>query len=196
MADAVMVVAIFAFGLGGWKAGFVRRLAGLGFFALSFVLGAWLKDPAGAVVHAFLPKIPDEYAGVVGYSIAFTLLLVGFNAFSAGVLSKVAVTGWSKATNKTLGAILGCLEAVLILSAVIVILHTYAVADASVAGFDLGFLHDARVAIDKSTIGRLLEDTTVPLVLLLLGPLLPTDIKSIVPSEIPGGIPGFPIPPL
>lgn len=30
--------------------------------------------------------------------------------------------------------------------------------------------------------------------LLLLCPLLPTDIKSIVPTTIPGGLPGFPVP--
>lgn len=54
--------------------------------------------------------------------------------------------------------------------------------------------HDIRVAVDESTIGKLLEDTTVPIVLLLLGPLLPKDISSIVPTTIPGGLPGFPIP--
>ena len=59
---------------------------------------------------------------------------------------------------------------------------------------DLGFLHDIRTAVDDSTIGKLLEDTTVPVVLLVLGPLLPTDIKSIVPTTIPGGLPGFPVP--
>ena len=196
MADAVMLLLIFALTLGGWKHGFVRRLAGLGFFALSFVLGAWLQGPAGALVHVFLPKIPQPLANVVGYSIAFTLILVAFNAFSAGVLSKLAVQGWSKVTNKSLGAALGLLEAVLILSAVIVILHAYSAADLPAVGVDLDFIHDVRVAVDHSTIGKLLEGTTVPLVLLLLGPLLPHDLKSIVPSEIPSGIPGFPIPPL
>jgi uncharacterized membrane protein required for colicin V production len=196
MADAVMLLLIFALTLGGWKQGFVRRLAGLGFFALSFVLGAWLQAPAGVIVHAFLPKIPQPIANVAGYSIAFTLLLVAFNAFSAGILSRFAVAGWSKATNKSLGAVLGFVEAVLVLSAAIVIVHTYAAADLPAVGVDLGFIHDIRVAIDHSTIGQLLENTTVPLVLLVLGPLLPHDLKSIVPSEIPGGIPGFPIPPL
>jgi hypothetical protein len=46
--------------------------------------------------------------------------------------------------------------------------------------------------METSTVGKLLEDTTVPLVLLLLGPFLPTDIKSIVPTQIPGGLPFFP----
>jgi hypothetical protein len=53
-------------------------------------------------------------------------------------------------------------------------------------------LSDLREAIDASTIGKLLEDTTVPIVLLLLGPFLPTDIKQVVPTQIPGGLPFFP----
>ena len=72
------------------------------------------------------------------------------------------------------------------------ILHTYT--DPASASTGLGFLRDIRVAVDDSTIGKFLEDTTVPLVLLLLGPLLPKDITSIVPRTIPGGLPGFPIP--
>ena len=196
MADAVMLLFVFALTLGGWKQGLVRRLAGLAFFALSFVLGAWLQGPSGAVVHAVLPKIPQSIANVVGYSIAFSLILVVFNAFSSGILSRVGTGGWSKATNKILGAIVGFVEAVLILSAVIVILHAYAAADLAVGGVGLGFVQDVRVAVDHSTIGKVLESTTVPLVLIVLGPLLPADLKTLVPTQFPGGIPGFPIPPI
>ena len=89
----------------------------------------------------------------------------------------------------------GALESVLIISAGIVILHTYTDASTGLSAFtDLGFLHDLRTAVDESTIGKFLEDTTVPFVLFLLGPLLPKDISSIVPTTIPGGLPGFPIP--
>ena len=49
-------------------------------------------------------------------------------------------------------------------------------------------------ALYGPTIGQILENTTVPLVLLVLGPFLPTDIKSIVPTQIAGGLPFFPIP--
>jgi uncharacterized membrane protein required for colicin V production len=196
MADAVMLLFVFALTLGGWKQGLVRRLAGLGFFALSFVLGSWLQAPAGAVVHVFFPKIPQTIANVVGYSIAFSLILVAFNAFSSGILSRVGTGGWSKATNKVLGAIVGFVEAILILSAAIVILHAYSAADLVVGGVDFSLVHEIRLAVDHSTIGKLLEGTTVPLVLVVLGPLLPTDLKTLVPTQFPGGIPGFPIPAL
>jgi hypothetical protein len=56
----------------------------------------------------------------------------------------------------------------------------------------IGVLGDLRAAVHGSTIGKLLEDTTVPIVLVLFGPFLPTDIKSVVPTQIPRGLPSFP----
>jgi hypothetical protein len=139
MVDLVLVPFIAAFLRGGWSSGFVRRLAGLIFLVVSFVAGAflfvagaYLRAPAGALVHTLLPKIPEQYADMVGYLVAFSALLIGFNLFSSVILSKVAKTG--PRTDQLLG------------------------------------------------------------VLLVLGPLLPKDISSIVPTTIPGGLPGFPIP--
>lgn len=195
MVDLVLLGFIAATVFGGFRSGFVRRLAGLVFMVISFVGGAYLRVPAGALVHSVFPKIPEQYAEMVGYSVAFGALLIVFNLFSSKILSRVATGGLSKMTDKILGVVFGGLESVLIISAGIVILHTYADATAGFPAFtDLGFLHDLRVAVDESTIGKFLEDTTVPFVLLVLGPLLPKDISAIVPTMIPGGMPGFPLP--
>jgi uncharacterized membrane protein required for colicin V production len=190
VADLVLLLFIAGFLRGGWSSGFIRRLVGLGFLAVSFVAGAYLRGPAGALVNTFLPKIPSQYAELVGYTVAFSALLIVFNLFSGLILKRIAKTGVARRTDQLLGVILGGVEAILIISAGIVILHTYT--DPTSTSTGLGFLHDIRVAVDDSTIGKLLEDTTVPLVLLILGPLLPKDITTIVPTTIPGGLPGFP----
>ena len=194
MADLLMLGIVALFVRGGWSSGFVKRLAGFLFLIVSFVAGSYLRQPLGGLVNAFLPKIPEEYAGIVGYTIAFSALDLGLNFVTSKLLARVATGGLSRALDKSLGVLFGALEGLLLLSALIVIVHTYV--DSTVLGglSHLGVLHDIRTAVDDSTIGKLLEDTTVPLVLLVLGPLLPTDIKSIVPTTIPGGLPGFPIP--
>ncbi len=193
MADLVLLLFIGGLALAGWRSGFVRRLIGLGFLAVSFLAGAYLRAPAGSVVHAVLPKIPTPYAELVGYSAAFAVLLVGLNLIAKPILARVPRHGLSRATDAALGAILGFLEAVLIASAAIVILHSFSTAASGLPGFiETGPLKDARVALDDSTIGHLLEQTAVPIVLLVLGPLLPKDIKDIVPSTVPGGLPFFP----
>lgn len=192
MADLVMLLFLAGLLRAGWSSGFIRRVLGLVFLAASFVAGAYLREPAGAIVTTFLPQIPSAYAEMVGYSVASTGLLVGLNLLSQPFMSRAPKHGLSRKTDQLLGLILGGLEGVLILSAGIVILHTYADVQ-SVGGFvDTGLLHDLRVAVDGSTIGQILEKTTVPIVLLLLGPLLPKDITQVVQTSIPGGLPFFP----
>lgn len=194
MADVVLLGFFALLVIGGFRTGFIRRLAGLLFMAASFVLGAWLRAPLGAIVVSIFPDMPKAYADMIGYSVAFSALVLVFNLASRMVLSKVAVQGVSEVADKLLGAVLGLVEAALIASAAIVILHTYSAEVASlakIAGF--GVLKDVADGVDTSTIGKLLEHTTVPLVLTLLGPLLPKDITTLVPNTIPG-LPGGTVP--
>ncbi len=196
MADVVLLGLFAALTFGGWKTGFVRRLFGLLFLAASFILGAQLRGPIGAIVTSLFPDMPKAYAEMVGYSAAFSVLVIAFNLLSRTILSKVAVGGLSAATDRVLGAAFGFVEAVLIASAAIVILHTYSAEVASLtklAGF--GILKDVAEGVDRSTIGKLLTSTTVPVVLAILGPLLPSDITSLVPKTIPG-LPGGSLPKL
>lgn len=194
MVDLVLLGVFAGFARAGWSSGFVRRLFGLVFVVAAFVLSAYLRPIVGGLIEGFFPKVPEQYAEMVGYSITFSALLLGFNLFSRAILSRVAVQGIARRTDQVLGVVLGIAEGVLLLSVLIVILHTYSDATTeltAVAG--LGILDTLREAIEGSTIGQLLESTTVPLVLLVLGPFLPTDIKSIVPTQIPGGLPFFPV---
>jgi uncharacterized membrane protein required for colicin V production len=194
VADLVMLLFIVGFGRAGWSSGLIRRVVGLIFLAISFVAGAYLRFPAGALVNQFLPHIPKVYANMLGYTIASTLILLVFNLLARPLMKRVPQAGIAHRTDQLLGLAFGLVEAVLILAGLIVILHTYGstVQDLGSSFVDTGLIHDIRVAVDESTIGQLLEKTAVPIVLLVLGPLLPKDITTIVPTNIPGGVPFFP----
>jgi len=193
-----MLLFIVGFGVAGWKSGLIRRVVGLLFLAVSFVVGAYLRFPAGAVINTFLPQIPKVYAAMLGYTVASTAILLAFNLAARPLMKRVPQTGLARRTDQLLGVAFGVLEAVLILAGLIVILHTYGstVQELGSSFVDKGLLHDIRVAVDDSTIGQLLEKTAVPFVLLILGPLLPKDITKVVPSNIPGGVPFFPTVPV
>jgi len=193
-----MLLFIVGFGVAGWKSGLIRRVVGLLFLAVSFVVGAYLRFPAGAVINTFLPQIPKVYAAMLGYTVASTAILLAFNLAARPLMKRVPQTGLARRTDQLLGVAFGILESVLILAGLIVILHTYGstVQELGSSFVDRGLLHDIRVAVDDSTIGQLLEKTAVPFVLLILGPLLPKDITKVVPSNIPGGVPFFPTVPV
>ena len=194
MADVVMLFFILGFMRAGWSTGLIKRVIGLLFLAVSFVAGAYLRIPMGALVNTFLPHVPKVYAAMIGYTIASTAILLVLHLATMPLLKRVPQTGLARRTDQTLGVIFGGIEAVLILAGLIVILHTYgSTLDELGSTFvDTGLLHDIRVQVDESTIGQLLEKTAVPFVLLLLGPFMPKDITKVVPSNIPGGIPFFP----
>ncbi len=197
MADLILLGFIAGFVRGGWSTGFLRRLAGLGYMAAAFVVGAYLRQPVGALLLKVFPQIPPAYADMVGYTVAFTVIVAGLNIITGPILKGRVVGGVSQVLDKALGAVLGFVEAILIISVVIVILDTY-FGTAGALGQDpgLGFLKTISQALDSSTIGQWLIHTTVPFVLAVLGPLLPKDISSLVPTDLPGsglpvGIPGL-----
>jgi len=196
MADVLLLGFIAGFVRGGWSTGFLRRLAGLGYMAISFVAAAYLRQPLGAILAGIFPQIPPRYADMVGYAVAFTVLVAGLNIVTGPILSRATAGAMSRRMDRSLGALFGGIEAVLLISAAIVILDTYfGTAGSLGTNPGLGFLKTLSQALDGSTIGQLLIHTTVPFVLAVLGPLLPKDVNSLVPGGLPGsGFPGLSLP--
>ena len=195
--DVLLVGFIGGYTLGGWRTGFLRRLAGIGFLAAAFVLGAYLRQPIGRLLSGIFKDVPESYLEMVGYTIAFAALVIVFNIVTGPALSRVAVGGLSKALDRALGAVLGFVEAILIISVVVVILDTYFGPKGLLGGTPgLGFLKQLTQSLDATTTVELLRKTTIPFVLAILGPLLPKDVTTLLPS-LPSGLPipsGFPLP--
>ena len=180
MIDLLLVSSFGGYVIGGFLTGFVRRLASLGFLALSFVAAAYLREPVSGLLKAVMPSMKPEYAGFIGFALTFGVLMVGLNVVSKPFLSRVAVTGLSRRMDQVLGAALGLLEAILLATVAIVIVTRYADDELIGAFTNLGILPDINEALQGSTIARALMATTVPVVVTILGPLLPPDIKSVI----------------
>jgi uncharacterized membrane protein required for colicin V production len=191
--DVVLVGLIGAFVFGGLRSGFVKRVIGLGFVVIAFLASAYLRYPIGWIASAVAKDIPPDYANLVGGTIAFPLVLGGLHLASRAVLNRLRIEGLSKGIDSVLGAVFGGLEAILILSAVIVVVDAYYRPDAvSAAGTQAGVVKEVATAFNRSETVHLLRGTTVPVVVTILGPLLPKDLTSLVPTGLPGGLPGVP----
>lgn len=194
--DVALVGFIGGFVFGGWRTGFLKRLIGLGFAAISLVASAYFRYPVGAIASALFPKIPSDYADLVGYTIAFPVILAGLHLTSRRLLRDVNVQGLTKEADQALGAVFGGLEAIVIVSAAIVIFDTYfrTGTGAGVLAGDASLLKQLGQAMDGSTTVKLLRDTTVPLTLAVLGPILPKDISTLLSNGLPGLPGGLPLP--
>jgi uncharacterized membrane protein required for colicin V production len=192
--DVALVGFIGGFIYGGWHSGFLKRLIGIGFMAISFVASAYFRYPVGAIASAIFPSIPADYADLVGYTIAFPAILAGLHLASRATLGRVHMSGMTEETDHALGAVFGGIEAVLILSAAVVILDAY-FGTGSTLPKELGFgpLRDVTAAFNSSETVKLLRGSTVPVVLAVVGPFLPHDVTTLLPTGLPGRLP-FPTP--
>jgi uncharacterized membrane protein required for colicin V production len=190
--DVVLVGFVAAFVFGGWRSGLLRRLIGIGFAVLSFVLGAYLRYPFAAIATTVTKSIPADYANLVGYAIAFPAILGVLHVVSRSLLGRIRIQGITKEVDAGLGALVGGIEAIIILSAAVVVLDAYfGTASTPSALTHAGVLKDLTAAFNASTTVHLLRDTTVPVALAILGPVLPTDIRTLLPNglPIPSGLP-------
>ena len=197
--DVLLLGFIAGFIFGGYRTGLIHRLGGLGLLALSFVLGAYLRAPAGSVVADVL-RVPQAYGEMVAYIVLFPIVLVIAHVVAHPFLARQLFGGLTKEADKALGAVFGGVEAVLIVSAVMVILDTYFGPTSKIVnlppGAGLGFLASIRNSLEGSVTASLLRGSTVPIVLAVLGPLLPHDVTSVFPGGVPTGVPGLPNLPL
>jgi uncharacterized membrane protein required for colicin V production len=199
--DVLLVGFIGGLIYGGWRTGFLKRVIGIGFMVISFVAGAYLRYPVGALASTFFKDIPADYANLVGYTIAFPAVLAVLHIGSSVLLKDVGVKGMAKWVDRGLGALFGGIEAVLIISAAVVIVDTYFGTSSTLhSTVGLGALKSITESLNGSETVHLLRDSTVPFVQSVLGPLLPSDLTSILPGGLPTvpnlpGIPGgFPLP--
>jgi uncharacterized membrane protein required for colicin V production len=189
--DIILVGFIAGFIFGGWRSGFLKRLVGIAFVAISFLAAVFLRYPVGAIASTFFKDIPADYAQLVGATIVFPVVLAALHLASRAVFGRIQVHGIvAEGTDKILGAILGGIEAVLILSVGIVILDAYyGTASSLGTSFHSTILKDFTEQVNSSETVKLLRDTTVPIVLAIVGPILPKDLHTLLPGGLPDRLP-------
>ncbi len=163
----------------GWKRGLVFQLIGLLMLIVSFVAGAYLRVPIGAIIGAIWTTLPPSYAEMLGYAFAFVGVFIVGNIVVGRLYGKTALAGVSEMADQVLGAILGGVVGALLVSAGIAILDTFygqpnQLGQTAAGIFILKYFHDT---LAVSWLADVLRATTVPIMLNVLGPIIPTDIK-------------------
>jgi len=90
--------------------------------------------------------------------------------------------------------VFGGIEAILIVSVLVVVVDTHFGTKSQLAAdMPPGVLKSFTEAFDGAETVRLLRETTVPVMLAVLGPLLPKDLTTLLPNGLPTRLP-FPVP--
>jgi membrane protein required for colicin V production len=177
--DLVVVLVMFAFFIVGYIQGTIRRLLGIASILFSFLLAANLRDPLGGFFAANWTQFGPEYSYLIAFGVVFALAVIGFSLTIQTFYTKVELFEKYPIVDEILGGVLGILQGVIILGAIIAILDSFFLVPGIAPDSDeLPFLRALFDALNPSGTALLYRDTLLPAFFAVFGPLLPEVIRE------------------
>ncbi len=181
--DLLIILALFAMFILGYVQGTIRRLLGIGSILFSLLLAAQLRDPLGAFLASNWTHLPKAYSYMIGMGTVFLAGSIAFSLVIQGVYKRAPLFEKATFVDEILGGLLGVLQGLLILLAIIIILDPYyALVGQAENPNELGFLRDFWSAMNESETGRIFRQTIIPGFLSVFGFIFPNDIKVMFPG--------------
>ena len=187
--DLVIVLVLFAFFILGFMQGTIRRLLGIAAIVLSFILAANLRQPLGDFLKANWSQFPPEYAVMVGFGTVFVAAMVSSTLVIQSFYQKVPLFAKHPVIDELLGGLLGIVQGVLILGAVIIILDTwFTIPGQPARDNELPGLRAIYEAYDPpgppvSQTALIYRDALIPGFLAVTGPIIPDALRAFYPGR-------------
>lgn len=187
--DLVIVLVLFAFFILGFMQGTIRRLLGIAAIVLSFILAANLRQPLGDFLKANWTQFPPEYAVMVGFGTVFVAAMVSSTLVIQSFYQKVPLFAKHPVIDELLGGVLGVVQGVLILGAVIIILDTwFTIPGQPARDNELPGLRAIYEAYDPpgapvSQTALIYRDALIPGFLAVTGPVIPDALRAFYPGH-------------
>jgi membrane protein required for colicin V production len=177
--DLVVVLVMFAFFIVGYIQGTIRRLLGIASILFSFLVAANLRDPLGGFFAANWTQFGPEYSYLIAFGVVFTLAVIGFSLTIQAFYTKVELFEKYPVVDEVLGGLLGILQGMIILGAIIAILDSFfLVPNIAPDSDELPFLRALHEAFNGSGTALLYRETLLPVFFAIFGPLLPEAIRD------------------
>ena len=177
--DLLLVLYFMGFFILGFAQGTLRRLLGLGAILFSFLLAANLAAPLGEFLGANWTQFPREYSYMVGFLIVFVASSVAFALVVQGFYQPQPLFQKARFADEIIGALLGLVQAAVILGAFIIILDSFfRIPGLATDPQELPFLRTIWEALDPTKFAILFRDTLIPAFFALTGLFIPENIKA------------------
>ena len=177
--DLLLVLYFMGFFILGFAQGTLRRLLGLGAILFSFLLAANLAAPLGEFLGANWTQFPKEYSYMVGFLTVFVASSVAFALIVQGFYQPQPLFQKARFADEIIGALLGLVQAAVILGAFIIILDSFfRIPGLATDPQELPFLRTIWEALDTTKFAILFRDTLIPAFFALTGLFIPENIKA------------------
>ncbi|MFH0750618.1 MAG: CvpA family protein [Chloroflexota bacterium] len=177
--DILVTFFVAGFFVVGYIQGTLRRVLGLAIALLSLLLALNLRDPLGAWLAQYWTQLPKPYVYMLAFGgSALTIYLAGSIAVQTFYRK---TTLFTKATviDELVGGILGALQALLLVGALILVLDSYYHLPGIPADPDeIGILRDIYNFYNPSQLADLFRASLIPLFFMLFGWIVPSDLRE------------------
>jgi uncharacterized membrane protein required for colicin V production len=179
--DVVILLALLGMFIVGYAQGVIRRLLGIAAILFAIVLGAYLRQPLGSYLANEWSNIDDTYSFMVAFGAVFVAAAVTLSIGIQITYRPAPLFQRYPALDEILGGLLGVLEGIIILTAVVLILDPYFTQPKVRETAGLGEFTLLRTVfdfLDKSLAGDIIRHSVIPAVLAVVGFLFPQDVRD------------------
>ena len=182
--DLLVVFGLSAMFLVGFIQRTIRRLLGLAAILFSFLVASTVRDPLGSFLASHWHQYPPQYSWMLGYLVVFVAGSLAFSLVIQGFYKPSPLFPNASFVDELLGGVLGVVEGLLILGALVIILDSTFSAFPPVPKSDheFAFLRDFWTALNNSGTVGVFRNSILPAFFIPFGWAIPADIRSIYPS--------------
>jgi uncharacterized membrane protein required for colicin V production len=177
--DLLFVFFVCGFFLAGFVQGTLRRLIGLAILVVALLFAINLRDPLGSWLGQYWTQFPKEYATMLAFGISFVVIYLGASIAAQVFYKRTQLFKRSTLVDELLGGILGVLQAVLLVGAMIMILDSFfRIRGIAPSPHEVGFLRDIYRFYDPSQAAILFRDVLIPAFLTLFAWITPAGLRA------------------
>jgi membrane protein required for colicin V production len=177
--DLLVVLLCFGMFVLGFIQGTIRRILGIGAMLFSFLLAANLRGPLGGYLAANWNQFPDEYAVMLGFGTVFVAATIAFTLVIQGFYKKQDLFKQATVADEVIGGLLGIVQALLLVLAVIVILDSFfLLPTAPKTEGELRWLRSFFDVMNTSGTAEIFRTRLIPGFIAVFGLLIPRDLQA------------------
>ncbi len=180
MIDVILGIGLVAAALAGWFQGFVRQLIGLGLLVAGAAAAFYVRAPAAAIVKPFMSRQSPEAVDMVAAAVTFLAVVIVGNIVAAFLYKRIPFLAHRNKLDEALGAAFSVGLRVVELSVFLIILDAFYRTSSILPISGFGVLDSVNGLLKDSVIANTLRDTTVPVLLSVVGPIIPAAYRSLL----------------
>ena len=178
--DLLAVFFFCGFFVAGFVQGTLRRLMGLATLIIALLFALNLRDPLGSWLGQYWTQFPREYSSMLAFGGSFVVIYLAGSIMLQVFYKRTQLFKRSTLVDEIIGGLLGVLQALLLVGAMIMILDSFF----RLPGFgvdpdEVGILRDIFRFYDPSQAAILFRGALIPAFLALFGWITPVGLRAL-----------------